>query len=255
MALTADKTKLSKRPCRHALRNLTILEICIRTAARVATVASLNYGQVCDEKGNVRSHLEVDKQFMKGKKRDAAWAITGDLAACIKKYVSDQPFAFKQTDPLFFSDRSKGKDTDTVKLKRLHRAAICNLFHGYFLALDIADAKTKRALGMHSFRKTGLRYVWDATHDINAVARMADHTSTQVTERYLPFIRQEKKDELSQGIEDQIRKDREAKAKAQEQPKVEAPKAKKRKPEPESDAAEDEKPSGAKRLKRVNKKR
>ena len=174
--------------------------------------------------------MVVDKQFLKeGKRHDDSFRITKQLAEALTSYIQSLPFKFKQDDPLFFSDRSKGKETDKPELKRLVAGAICNLFRKYFRAAGFADAAQPRVLGMHSFRKTSARRIWDITHDKNAVSKFRRHHSIEATDRYMPRMAQEVKDDLAQKAEDSW-----AEKKAQK-PGGEAPKGQKRKAEPEQE--------------------
>lgn len=193
--------QLTRLDSQFGSRNLLILELALSTGLRVATVRSVDYGQVCDEKGGFRSSLLIDKEFMKGKKKDFATAITERTKAALKQYIADTPFKFEQDTPLFYSNKTKRKNGEVPVVKRLNSISICGLFRGYFHCAKIEGYDQAGLLGMHSWRKTCGSRVWRATKDINTVAKILGHANSQVTERYIPSIGVDMKESVLQAVE------------------------------------------------------
>jgi len=232
--------KLGKTECKHANRNSCMFEIALGTGLRIAEVNSIDYGQVATVHGKIRDQLEMDREHLKGRSDDRVLAITSTAKEAIARYIKDQDFAFKQSDPLFFSDRSVGKLTDAPQLLRFKTSGMMNLYRSYFYASGLKPPGQKGIYSSHCFRKTYAKEVWDITKDINKVSHMLGHHSVKATQAYMPVILQTEKDALAHEM-DKRRRERETAAAAAAKstavaavapPETLPRKSKRKKPEP-----------------------
>ena len=192
--------KLTERKARYGTRNRTIFHLCLCTGLRIGSVCRLKIGDIRGMDGNVRTTLQLSAQQMKAKK-----AFEVDLVDCkevLEAWLKSIPFPVKQTDPLFYSERTKKKTKKAIdgkeekkqpkgsEIRAISAHSMVNLFVGVFTALKLEgyDAVNGHLLGSHMMRKTLAARILDKTKDVNAVKEALAQANLSSTSHYLKKI-------------------------------------------------------------------
>ncbi len=165
-------------------RNYTMIVMGLNTAFRIGDLLQLKWKDVYDEKNNeFRRHICVTEQKT-GKERMVA--INRSEQQALSQYSEIcQPHA--QTDYLFQSRKKKGAALSRYQAYRIVKEAAGNTgLHEH--------------IGCHSLRKTFGYHAWKQGTQPAMLMNLYNHSSYQVTQRYLG-IEQDEKDSVYLHIE------------------------------------------------------
>lgn len=159
-------------------RNHTLIVMGLNTAFRAGDLLKLRWQDVCDTNGILRKHIRVKEQKT-GKLRtvpiNAALQQTLDLYRKVCSRTAPQDF-------LFPSKRCKSCPLSRSQAYRIVRRAAesCGLFEH---------------VGCHSLRKTFGYYAWKQGTPPAMLMDLYNHSSYQITKRYLG-IEQDERDQV-----------------------------------------------------------
>ncbi|PWF99682.1 tyrosine-type recombinase/integrase [Levilactobacillus bambusae] len=153
---------------KNAQRNYVLVLLGINTGLRMSDILNLTVGQV---RGQDQA---IIREIKTGKRR---WLFLGKL----KKILSDYTTEMQDEDPLF--PGRDGAMTVNGVYKLFHRAAV---------RIGRDD------IGTHTLRKTFGYHYYRQTHDIATLMVVFNHSSEEITKRYIGLSRDELEASLSQ---------------------------------------------------------
>lgn len=159
-------------------RNYSLIVTGLNTAFRVGDLLKLRWKDVCGANGKLRQHICVEEQKT-GKKRVVP--INEVLRQTLDAYKSSCPETAPQ-DFLFPSTRCKSRPLSRSQAYRIVRRAAegCGL---------------SEHVGCHSLRKTFGYYAWKQGTPPAMLMDLYNHSSYQITKRYLG-IGQDERDQV-----------------------------------------------------------
>lgn len=159
-------------------RNYSLIVMGLNTAFRISDLLNLRWRDVCSEEGILRKHICVSEQKT-GKSRTVP--INAVLRQTLNSYRSLCPGTTPQ-DFLFPSTRCKSCPLSRSQAYRIVRKAAesCGL---------------SEHVGCHSLRKTFGYYAWKQGTPPAMLMDLYNHSSYQITKRYLG-IEQDERDQV-----------------------------------------------------------
>lgn len=154
------KDELKKR----GTRDYMLFYTGINTGLRVSDLVSLNYDDVRDEKGNMRTHISIiEKKTKKLKKFPIFNGLYLELERYTKKMYHGQY--------LFESQKGINKPITTTQ--------------AYRILNDTAASIGLKEVGTHTMRKTFGYFHYQQYHDIAMLQIIFNHSSPSITLRYI----------------------------------------------------------------------
>ena len=147
-------------------RNALLFKFGINSILRIGDLLQIRYEDVIDENGNIRTYLDRQEQKTNKHKRIK---INKVLSKEILAYVN--VYNLKANDYLFFSFKNPSISIDRTVAWRFLKATAQGLGIENF--------------GTHSMRKTMAYHVYKGTNNISLVMKMLNHSSPQVTMKYI----------------------------------------------------------------------
>ena len=154
-------------------RNITILIFSFKLGLRAKELASLDLGDVVDDKGNVRDVLRLTTDKTKGE-RHRDLPLTN---ATVRKQIRDHVHTLmvgsrvvKPSSPLFQTIRRKRFSPNSMQQH------IKKMFH---------DAGLDGKFTSHSGRRTFITTLARKGYDVNSIRELAGHSSLATTQTYI----------------------------------------------------------------------
>ena len=168
-----DKEKLEQMKeelRKQGSRNFLLFYTGINTGLRVSDVVSLNYNDIRDNYGNMRSHISiVEKKTGKIKK----FPICNGLYDELEKYTK----FMKPGEYLFKSQIGTNQPITTTQAYRILKAT--------------ANKLGLEEVGTHTMRKTFGYWHYKQYHDVALLQTIFNHSSPSITLRYIGISQDE----------------------------------------------------------------
>lgn len=167
------------------LRNSALIILGLNTALRISDILRLTWSDICDDNGEIREHLEVQE-----KKTGKRNLIALNRACCtILRNYQNYVFKKRKQEPaqfLFLSQKGKNTPISRSQAYRIIKTAAndCGLYEH---------------VSCHSLRKTFGYHAWQQGCPPALLMSIYNHSSYQITKRYL-CIEQDEKDEIYKTI-------------------------------------------------------
>jgi integrase/recombinase XerD len=149
-------------------RNITILIFSFKLGLRAKELASLNIGDVVDDKGNVRDVLRLTTDKTKGERHRDLPLTNATVRKQIKEYVG--LLGRSPDSPLFQTIRRKRFSPNSLQQH------IKKMFH---------DAGLDGKFTSHSGRRTFITTLARKGYDVNSIRELAGHSSLATTQTYI----------------------------------------------------------------------
>lgn len=159
---------------RYAERDRAVILTSVYAGLRAKELAALNWGDVYDDDGAVRSQFTLTAAQTKGHKSRTVYVSSG-LRQTLKRYAESQAVSAFQTvgdierNPLFRSQRKIRFSANTM----------CQLM------LDIYKGCGLSTASAHSGRRTFITRLAAQGVSVRVLAELAGHSSIQTTQRYI----------------------------------------------------------------------
>ena len=158
---------------RYAERDRAVILTSVYAGLRAKELAALNWGDVYDEDGAVRSQFTLTAAQTKGQKSRTVYVSSG-LRQTLKRYAQRRVSAFQTVgdigrNPLFRSQRKIRFSANTM----------CQLM------LDIYKGCGLSTASAHSGRRTFITRLAAQGVSVRVLAELAGHSSIQTTQRYI----------------------------------------------------------------------
>jgi len=147
-------------------RDALLFRIGINTILRISDIITLQYDELFDDDGNIRTYLNLhEKKTGKHKRIKLNSLIQEEII----KYVHSKHLS--RNDYLFYSMKNKHKHIDRTNAWRVLKKG--------------ANAVGVENFGTHSMRKTLAYFIYKSTNNISLVMKMLNHQNPAVTLRYI----------------------------------------------------------------------
>ena len=162
-------------------RDLMLLLVGTNVGYRISELLTLKVGQVRLAKGEIAREVTVTRALLKGGKgqrrrtvRSRRVVLNDQARAAIKQYLEKLGHEPDPEEYLFLSRQGGNRPIDR---SRVHRILV---------RLCRACRLDPTRISTHSFRKTFVRSVFDASgHDLVVTSRIVQHSNPVITARYL----------------------------------------------------------------------
>ena len=162
-------------------RDLMLLLVGTNVGYRISELLTLKIGQVCMAKGEISREVTVTRALLKGGKgqrkrtvRSRRVVLNDPARAAIRRYLDKLGYEPPPEEYLFLSRQGGNRPIDRSRVHRI-LVGLCRACR-----LDHTRVST------HSFRKTFVRSVYDASgHDLVVTSRIVQHSNPVITARYL----------------------------------------------------------------------
>lgn len=173
-----DSFKKYYKTVRPNPRNYTLIVMGLNTAFRIGDLLNLRWKDVCTETGELRPHICIEEQKT-GKTHVVP--INDTLRHTLLSYQFSRPQA-KLPDYLFPSTRCKSQPLSRYQAYRIIRKAA-------------EECGLSEHVSCHSLRKTFGYHAWRQGTPPAMLMDLYNHSSYQITKRYLG-IEQEERDQV-----------------------------------------------------------
>lgn len=164
-------------------RNALLITIGLNTALRIGDILKLKWKDVFDfEKGKIKQHIRVQEQKTGKLNIIAINSLLRDRLALFREENADM----QRDDYLFQSKKRKGQPLSRFQAFRITREAA-------------EHVGLEEHISCHSLRKTFGYHAWKQGVPPVMLMKIFNHSSYQITVRYL-CIEQDEKDQIFQSV-------------------------------------------------------
>ena len=171
-------------------RTLCFFYIGLYTGLRVSEILSLKVEQLFDkieEKYELKSHVEMNKKQMKGKKYDRTIKLVKRLEKPLLDWIEEQKLEMENY--IFVGQKNKDKP--------IHRITMYCIIKPIFRNLGV-----EKGFSLHSFRKTFAKKIYESCgKDILKTANAIGHKDPKSTMCYLNVYQDEVDEILNKAFE------------------------------------------------------
>lgn len=165
------------------LRDWLMFVIGCNTNLRISDILKLRIGDIISPTGKVRTHIDLIEKKTGKRKRIK---LNDKIKDAVTEYVASLQ-NYTPEDYLFRSRKGENKPISKVQAYRIIKQAA-------------KEAGIEEHVGTHTMRKTHGYHAYQATKDIALLMDLFNHSSPQITLRYLG-INQERRDEIYDKIQ------------------------------------------------------